>query len=229
MTVDYTLDAMLELRKFIWSDLVTLNIFNEDDYVTSNGDEYNPIIPVQQAEALSQLLSGKKHIVYDKIGMSYEDNWLICCEQILFTIYATSVSEINQFRNYMVDRFRRMDVSARDVNEYNNVTTTVISNINLSSNPIENGDVINSITLKTGDRVLLTGQANITENGLYVVQSSGPAFKTMQSSDKFKFHSIYVADISPTSPSKEMAGFFASDIILEIKYSRITDGAGRFI
>jgi hypothetical protein len=168
MTVDYTLDAMLELRKFIWSDLVTLNIFDEDDYLTANGDNYNPIIPVQQSEVLNQLLSGKKHIVYDKIGMSYEDNWLICCEQVLFTIYSTNVSEINQFRNYMVDRFRRLDASAKDVNAYANL------------------------------------------------------------SNKFKFHSIFIADISPTSPSKELAGFFASDVILEIKYSRITDGAGRF-
>lgn len=168
MTVDYTLDAMLEIRKFIWADLVTLNIFDEDQYQTSNGDKYNPIIPVQQSAVLNQLLSGKKHIVYDKIGMSYEDNWLICCEQILFTMYTTNVAEINQFRNYMVDRFRRMDASARDVNAY--------------------------ATL----------------------------------SNKFKFHSIFVADISPTSPSKESAGFFASDVILEIKYSRITDGAGRF-
>jgi hypothetical protein len=101
--------------------------------------------------------------------MSYEDNWLICCEQVLFTIYATNVSEINQFRNYMVDRFRRMDASAKDVNAYPTL------------------------------------------------------------SDKFKFHSIFVADISPTAPSKELAGFFASDVILEIKYSRITDGAGRFV
>jgi len=168
MTVDYTLDAMLELRKFIWSDLLTLDIFDDVQYTTSNGDVINPIIPVQQSEVLNQFLSGKKHIVYDKIGMSYEDNWLICCEQILFTIYATNVSEINQFRNYMVDRFRRMDASARDVNAY------------------------------------------------------------AQLSNKFKFHSIFVADISPTAPSKELAGFFASDVILEIKYSRITDGAGRF-
>lgn len=166
---DYNLDAMLEVRKLIWSDLVTLNVFDENDYVTSTGTKYNPIVPVQQSDSLSQLLSGKKHIVYDKIGMSYEDNWLICCEQVLFTMYTTKVGEINQFRNYMVDRFRRMDASARDLNDF-----TALSN-------------------------------------------------------KFKFYSIFVADISPTAPSKEMAGFFASDVILEIKYSRITDGSGRFI
>jgi hypothetical protein len=61
-------------------------------------------------------LSGKKHIVYDKIGLSYEENWMICCEQMIFTIYATNFSEVNEIRNLMVDVFRRMDDSANDLN-----------------------------------------------------------------------------------------------------------------
>jgi len=48
-------------------------------------------------------------------------------------------------------------------------------------------------------------------------------------SDKFKFHAVYIADISPTAPSEELQGFFAAEVILEIKYSRITDGEGRFL
>ncbi len=47
-------------------------------------------------------------------------------------------------------------------------------------------------------------------------------------SDKFKFHSIHIADISSTAPSEEIQGFYAADVILEVKYSRITDGQGRF-
>jgi hypothetical protein len=158
---------MLELRKFLWKELYTRNIFDEDDYWSDNLNEnIIPIIPVQQAPELNQFLSGKKHIVYDKIGMSYEDNWLICCEQILFTVYSTSVADINEIRNYMTDEFRRMDESARDINRW-------------------------------------TGLSN-----------------------KFKFHSIHIADISPTAPSEELQGFFSSEIILEIKYSRDTDTNG---
>jgi hypothetical protein len=158
---------MLELRKYLWEELRTREIFNEEDYWSDNLNEnIVPIIPVQQAPELNQFMSGKKHIVYDKIGMSYEDNWLICCEQILFTVYSTSVAEINEIRNYMTDEFRRMDESARDINRW---------------------------------------------AGL---------------SDKFKFHSVHIADISPTAPSEELQGFFSSEIILEIKYSRDTDTNG---
>ncbi len=100
MTANYKLDAMLELRKYLWKELYTRNIFDENDYWSDNLNEnIIPIIPVQQAPELNQCLSGKKHIVYDKIGMSYEDNWLICCEQILFTVYSTSVADINEIRN----------------------------------------------------------------------------------------------------------------------------------
>lgn len=169
MTANYKLDAMLELRKFLWNKLVAASIFDDTEYYSDNiGDTIIPIIPVQQSAEMNQFLSGKKHIIYDKIGMSYEDNWLICCEQILFTIYSTDVSEINEIRNFMTDQFRRMDDSAKDVN----------------------------------------------------------GFATL--SNKFKFHSIFIADISPTAPSEELQGFLSADVILEVKYSRITDNVGRF-
>jgi hypothetical protein len=170
VTANYKLDAMLELRKYLWNELSTRGIFDQENYWSDNLNEnIIPIIPVQQAAEMNQFLSGKKHIVYDKIGMSYEDNWLICCEQIMFTLYSTDVSEINEIRNYMTDEFRRMDESARDINKWKAL------------------------------------------------------------SNKFKFHSVWVADISPTAPSEELQGFFSAEVILEIKYSRITDGTGRFL
>lgn len=170
MTADYKLDAMVELRKFLWNKLQEYKIFDSTEYYSDSiSTTINPILPVQQAPEMNQFLSGKKHIVYDKIGLSYEENWLICCEQILFTIYSTDVSDINEIRNFMTDQFRRMDESARDINYSDEI------------------------------------------------------------SDKFKFHSIFVADISPTAPSEELQGFLSADVVLEIKYSRITDQVGRFL
>lgn len=171
MTINYKIDAMLELRKYIWTKLQAAGIFDADDYYSDNlGETLVPIFPVQQQPEMNQFLSGKKHLVYDKIGVSYDTLWLICNEQILFTIYSSDVSEINEIRNFMIDEFRRMDESARDVNK-----------------------------------------------------SAG------FNSEKFKFHSIYVADMSPTGPSEELQGFYTADIVLEIKYSRNTNSAGRYI
>lgn len=169
MTVNYKLDSMLEIRKYLWEQLSTIGIFDDNDYYADNLDSVIvPIIPVQQQAELNQFLSGKKHIVYDKISSSYDTMWFICNEQLLFTIYSTDVSEINEIRNFMTDLFRRMDESAQDMNRWSGV------------------------------------------------------------SDKFKFHSIYISDISPTTPSEELQGFLSTDVILETKYSRITDASGRF-
>jgi hypothetical protein len=170
LTVDYKADAMLDIRKYLWSQLTSSSVFELDDYYSDNlGESIIPIIPVQQVAEMSQFLSGKKYIVYDKIGLSYEELWAICCEQILFKVYSTDISEINEIRNLMVDVFRRMDESARDIN-----------------------------------------------------RSSGL-------SNKFKFYSIYVAEISPTEPSEEIQGFYSTEVILEVKYSRYTDTSGRFL
>lgn len=169
MTVNYKIDSANEVRKYLWDQMLTLGIFDENKYYSDSlGSVINPIIPVQQNAELNQFLSGKKHIVYDKIGMSYDPLWAICTEQMLFTIYGTDISDIAEIRNFMVDLFRRMDESARDINKW---------------------------------------------FGL---------------SNKIKFHSIYISDISPTSPSQEMQGFLSADVVLEVKYSRITDLNGRY-
>ena len=92
MTVDYKIDAMFELRKFLWTQLKLTGLFDQEDYYSDNlGSEIIPIIPVQQLPEMDQFLNGKKHIVYDKIGLSYEENWLICCEKVLFTLYTQQI------------------------------------------------------------------------------------------------------------------------------------------
>jgi len=168
MTVDYKIDAMFELRKFLWTQLKLTGLFDPDDYYSDNlGSEIIPIIPVQQLPEMDQFLNGKKHIVYDKIGLSYEENWLICCEKVLFTIYSTDITEIYEIRNLMTDLFRRMDESAKDVN-----------------------------SLKTTNKLI--------------------------------FHNVMIVETTPIEPSLELQGFLSTDVILEVKYSRVTDGLGRF-
>ena len=72
---NYKLDAMFELRKYLWNKLKAANIFDANDYYSDNIKETMiPLIPIQQAPEMNQFLSGKKHIVYDKIGISYENN-----------------------------------------------------------------------------------------------------------------------------------------------------------
>ena len=47
----------------------------------------------------------------------------------------------------------------------------------LLASGLENGDAIDGVTLATGDRVLVKNQGTASENGIYVVQSSGAAVR----------------------------------------------------
>jgi hypothetical protein len=165
----YKVDSIYEIRKYLWKELTESGVFDANDYYSDNlGQEIIPIIPVQQQPELNQFLSGKKHIVYDKIGLTYEDIWLLSCEKIIFTIYAIDVADINEVRNLMLDVFRRMDDSAKDVNKFK------------------------------------------SENNLI-------------------FHNTMILEASATAPSEEIQGFFSADVIIEVKYSRVTGPDGRFI
>jgi hypothetical protein len=49
-------------------------------------------------------------------------------------------------------------------------------NVDLST-ALENGDVVDGVTLATGNRVLVKNQTNAAQNGIYVVQASGAAVR----------------------------------------------------
>lgn len=114
---DYSIDSMHGIRTFLWAELLNAKIFDAEDYYSDNfGGFLIPIFPVQQVPEMTQFLNGKKHIVYDKTGTKYDDNWLVCNEMVSLDIFADDVNDINAIRNLIIDAFRRMDESARDVN-----------------------------------------------------------------------------------------------------------------
>jgi hypothetical protein len=126
---NYNIDAIYEIRKHLWQELISNDILDENSYYSDNlGTTIIPIIPVQQSPEMNQFLSGKTHIVYDKMGSTYEENWMICCEKISFTIYSIDYAEINSIRNMMIDAFRRMDDSAKDLNKSKSTDKIIFHN-----------------------------------------------------------------------------------------------------
>ena len=65
--------------------------------------------------------------------------------------------------------------SGLDVKDYVRVATTAAINI---SADLDNGSVIDGITLATGDRVLVKNQSSGAENGIYVVVATGAASRS---------------------------------------------------
>jgi hypothetical protein len=127
---DYGLSAAGAIRDFLWSKLITTPsnvktnkmMFDPTDYQIDllSGTEFTmiPIIPSQQDALLDGALADRNHIIYDYVADGYEDNWLICRDSMMFTVYSKSYAEIAEIQNLMLDLFRRMDDTATDINAY---------------------------------------------------------------------------------------------------------------
>jgi hypothetical protein len=65
-----------------------------------------------------------------------------------------------------------VDAATSGLNVHASVKAATTANITLSTD-LENGDTLDGVTLATGNRVLVKNQTDKTENGIYVVKTSG--------------------------------------------------------
>ena len=107
-------------------------------------------------------------------------------------------------------------------------TTT---NVNLA-NALENGDVLDGITLATGNRILVKNQTTQSENGIYVVQASGQPvratdFDTATEVDSGDFVFVYsgTANASTGWVQTNKPATIGTDAIVFTQFS----GAGTYL
>lgn len=114
---DYTKTAVGEIRDFLWTNIKSNQIFNENHYI-ADGFTYPlvPIIPAQEVPEFNNLISGKPYIVYDFEVSSYDSDYWICEETLILYIISPSYLKGVETINFLVDLFRRMDDTAKDVN-----------------------------------------------------------------------------------------------------------------
>lgn len=65
-----------------------------------------------------------------------------------------------------------VDSATAGLNVHESVEAATTANINLSTD-LENGDLLDGVTLATGNRVLVKNQTTKSQNGIYVVKASG--------------------------------------------------------
>ena len=124
MTVDYNDTAFGKIRSYTWAKLTEAGILSEYDYIADGFIEpLLPIIPVQQVPEFNNLVGDKPYIIYDYDLVSYSDDWFVCQETISFTIVSSNFSKIIQISQLLIDLYRRMDESARDLNIWQGANT----------------------------------------------------------------------------------------------------------
>lgn len=121
---NYNKTARSIINSFLWQELKSNSILNENDYRPDGFTKsIVPIIPVQQLPELNNLLGDATYIIYDYEIMNYGEMWWICEERMLYTIVSTSISEISKISEFMVDLFRRKDLSGKELQSYNTETS----------------------------------------------------------------------------------------------------------
>lgn len=116
---DYTKTAVAEVRDFMWDSLKEDGILNKNDYIADGFTiPLNPIIPAQQVPEFNNLLSGKPYIVYDFEVREYDSDYWICEENLMLSIISPNYNKIVEISTYLIDLFRRMDDSAKDLNSF---------------------------------------------------------------------------------------------------------------
>lgn len=117
---DYNKNARTIINKFLWNKITESGILESGDYRVDNSTQHIiPIVPAQQIPETNNLLNGLPYIIYDYAIESYDDAWWICEEKILYTIVSTSVSKISEISEFMVDLFRRKDLSGKELQSFN--------------------------------------------------------------------------------------------------------------
>lgn len=117
MTPDYTKVASYDVRNAMWLELQRANILNPADYTaTGFSQPLVPIIPAQQVPEFNNLLPGKTYITYTIVQKNYGVQWWLSEESIILEIISKNSAQIQTITNFLIDLFRRYDLSAKDIN-----------------------------------------------------------------------------------------------------------------
>jgi hypothetical protein len=126
MATDYRTVGAHQINKWLWSKLKDYEYpaglpakptkaFGA--YGTGTGQlNLTPIVPTQQQPQLLDISGGAPFIVYNYIVSPYASEWWLCREQCAYVIYDNDEARLRAIQGYMVDLLKRMDWTARDVN-----------------------------------------------------------------------------------------------------------------
>jgi hypothetical protein len=108
--------AAYDIRNVIWKELVDNNFLDITNYYADGFmDPLIPIIPAQQIPEFNNNLPGKTYIVYDVSMKMIPVQWWMFEETMTLDIVSRDPGEIQRIINFLIDTFRRYDLSAREI------------------------------------------------------------------------------------------------------------------
>lgn len=114
---NYSLSAVYDIRNAMWRELTNSGIFDQNDYYPDGFSEsVIPIIPAQQIPEMNNLLPGKDYITYNVVQKRTNLQWWVTNESLILEIVSNKNDRIMTITNFLIDLFRRYDLSAKSIN-----------------------------------------------------------------------------------------------------------------
>jgi hypothetical protein len=111
MAVDYSRSAIIDIRKYLLSQISAASLFTSTV----------PVVPVEQTPETNDAATGP-FIVYENTptGTGGGEAYWIMKEEATFYIYSNNYADVLKLQTLLVDVFRRQDLTARDINTFSN-------------------------------------------------------------------------------------------------------------
>ncbi len=115
---DYLNVAVLDVVKWVGDELFTSGVFKKADYRNIEGiSNFVPVVPIQQVPEANNIFGEKPYVVYDFMPVyKRDDQYFMMRDNLSFTVLSTNYTKVLQVQNLFVDMFRRLDLSAREIN-----------------------------------------------------------------------------------------------------------------
>lgn len=144
---DYTLSAVYDIRNAMWQELTNAGIFSVDDYYPDGfAEAVVPIFPSQQIPEMNNLLPGKDYITYNVVQKRTNLQWWVTNESLILEIISNKNDRIMTITNFLIDLFRRYDLSAKSINS----DTSIESPFTFLTFTVESTDPVQPFTDEGG-------------------------------------------------------------------------------
>lgn len=116
---DYTDHAVNDLIKYVWDGLVAANVLDSADYGT-----LVPFAPLQDLPQFANVFGEAPYLVYVVTSLPADNptEWWRMRDEVTFTIFTPDVDKAEEIKNWMIERLRKFDESARVLNNHSGIS-----------------------------------------------------------------------------------------------------------
>ena len=120
---DYSESAFFKVRKWLINELYQSGVLSASQYTNSS-----PVVPIQQIPESNSnedwigagLPKDAPVIVYDTLTPGgYDTDFWNCRDEVILWVYDYDIDKLFKIRELLYDLFHRFDLTADDVNQYN--------------------------------------------------------------------------------------------------------------